>query len=83
MRPSLHVSVAPMGLWTPKGRDAQAVAWTRAAIADYDQARRLVPDHAVAYLNRGKANEKLGRRREAKADYDQTVCREPRYRSNF
>jgi len=48
-----------------------------AAIADYDAALRLDPDHAVALVNRSLAWIALGRYEEAIADYDAVLRLDP------
>ena len=47
------------------------------AIADYDMAIGLKPDHADAYNNRGKAKYKLGQHNAAIADYDIAIQLKP------
>ena len=49
----------------------------RRAIADYDQALRLDPEHANAYGNRGNAYLALGEYRRAIQDYDQVLRIDP------
>ena len=48
-----------------------------AAIADYDIAIRLNPDHADAYNNRGNAKSALGQHFAAIADYDIAIRLNP------
>jgi len=43
------------------------------AIADLDEAIRLAPDHAEAWLNRGLAKGSLGQYEEAIADFDEAI----------
>ena len=49
----------------------------KGAIADYDSAIRLKPDHAKAYYNRGTAKGKLGQHLAAIADYDSAIRLKP------
>ena len=49
----------------------------REAIADYDQALRLDPNHAEAYHHRGIVKHNLGLYGEAIADYDQALQLDP------
>ena len=44
-----------------------------AAVADCNEAIRLKPDDAGAYLNRGIAKHELGRHADAIADYDEAI----------
>lgn len=48
-----------------------------AAIADYDNAIRLKPDHVKAYYNRGLAKERSGQYAAAIADYDKVIQLKP------
>ena len=50
-----------------------------AAIADFDEAIRLGPDYPLAYVNRGKAKDKLGQHEAAIADFDEAIRLEPDY----
>ena len=47
------------------------------AIADYDEAIRLKPNDAGAYLNRGIAKQKQGQYEAAIADYDEAIRLKP------
>ena len=47
------------------------------AIADYDQALQLDPDHAVTYYHRGNAKMKLRWYKKAITDYDQALQLDP------
>ena len=47
------------------------------AIADYDRAILLNPDHADVYNNRGNAKYKLGQHNAAIADYDRAILLNP------
>ena len=47
------------------------------AVADYDMALRLNPDHADAYNNRGNVRYKLGRYSAAITDYDMAIQLNP------
>ncbi len=47
------------------------------AVADYDRAISLDPDHAAAYLGPCRAKSELGRHEEAAEDYDRAVRFEP------
>ena len=49
----------------------------KGAIADYDSAIRLKPDHAGAYNNRGNTKSKLGQHFAAIADYDSAIRLKP------
>ena len=49
------------------------------AIADYDEAIRLQPDHASAYYNRGNAKYALGEYEAAITDYDEAIRLQPDY----
>ena len=49
----------------------------KGAIADYDSAIRLKPDHAGAYNNRGNTKSKLGQHFAAIADYDTAIRLKP------
>ena len=49
----------------------------KGAIADYDSAIRLKPDHAGAYNNRGNTKSKLGQHFAAIADYDSAIRLNP------
>jgi predicted O-linked N-acetylglucosamine transferase (SPINDLY family) len=48
------------------------------ALADYDQAVALDPQHANAFCNRGTVLESLGRHREALASYDRALALNPK-----
>ena len=55
----------------------------KGAIADYDSAIRLKPDHAKAYYNRGIAKGKLGQHLAAIADYDIAIRLNPDYATAY
>ena len=55
----------------------------KGAIADYDSAIRLKPDHAKAYYNRGNAKGKLGQHLAAIADYDIAIRLNPDYATAY
>ena len=44
-----------------------------AANADYDEAIRLKPDYAGAYINRGATKAELGQHEAAVSDYDEAI----------
>ena len=48
------------------------------AIARYDEAIRLDPQDAAAYINRGNANDYLGQHQRAIDDYDEAIRLDPR-----
>ncbi|GCA76137.1 lipopolysaccharide assembly protein B [Microcystis aeruginosa NIES-2520] len=49
------------------------------AIADYNQAIKIKPDYAAAYINRGIAKSDLGDKQGAIADYNQAIKIKPDY----
>jgi tetratricopeptide (TPR) repeat protein len=49
------------------------------AIADYNQAIKIKPDYADAYINRGNAKYNLGDKQGAIADYNQAIKIKPDY----
>jgi tetratricopeptide (TPR) repeat protein len=51
----------------------------KGAIADYDQAIRLNPKFALAYLNRGDSRYGLGDKKGAITDFDQAIRLDPKY----
>ena len=55
----------------------------KGAIADYDSAIRLKPDHATAYNNRGNAKDELGQHVAAIADYDTAIRLKPDHATAF
>ena len=65
--------------WFKEGLKKQTKGDYRGAIADYDQAIALDPEHAVAYSNRGAIYYALGQYPQAIADYDQAIALNPEY----
>ena len=53
------------------------------AIANYDQAIRLNPDYATAYINRGTARYMQSKLEGALADYDQVIRLNPNYKDAY
>lgn len=49
------------------------------AISDFTEAIRVFPAYFQAYYNRGLAQEKLGRKKEAEADYRAALAIQPQY----
>ena len=60
-----------------QGNDKFRLGQYQGAIADYDQALRLNPDHAALYYNRGVARSRLGQHQDAITDYDQVLRLNP------
>jgi tetratricopeptide (TPR) repeat protein len=48
-------------------------------LRDYDEALRLDPNNADAYINRGNAYDALGRSQDALRDYDRAVAVNPNH----
>ena len=59
--------------WFDKGMDNLTAGRYRTAIEDFDQAIRLNPDLALAYMNRGVAKGRIGHNREAILDYSKAI----------
>jgi tetratricopeptide (TPR) repeat protein len=51
----------------------------KGAISDYEQAIRIDPKSALAYINRGNARYKLGDKQGAISDYEQVIRIDPKY----
>lgn len=64
---------------TSTGDNAQATDYHNQAIADYDAAIALKPDHAKAYYNRALAHNRMGNNAAAIADYNASI----EYNPNF
>jgi tetratricopeptide (TPR) repeat protein len=64
---------------TDNGNATQAADYHAKAIADYDAALALRPDHAKAYYNRAIAHNRLGNNAAALADYSSSL----QYNPNF
>ena len=56
-----------------RGNAKSKLGLYNAAIANYDEAIRLIPDFAEAYFNRGNAKSELGLYKGAIADYDEAI----------
>jgi tetratricopeptide (TPR) repeat protein len=74
--------------WTALHWFARAVAQQKlgdlaGAIADYEQALALNPQHAAAYYNRGTARQDQGDLARAIADYEQAIALNPQYAAAY
>ena len=59
--------------WFNLGVDKYDLGDYQGAIADYNQAIKIKPDFALAYINRGLAKSNLGDKQGAIADYNQAI----------
>lgn len=67
------------GSYQNRGQVYSQIKQLDLAIADYDQAIRIDPNHVVAFYNRGVAYGKLKQLDRAIADYDQVIRLDPNF----
>lgn len=65
--------------WNNRGNARKDIGDFEGAIADYNEAIKIKPDHTKAYNNRGIAKKNLGRVKEAIRDYDKSIALKPDY----
>jgi tetratricopeptide (TPR) repeat protein len=62
-----------------RANDKHKAGDLRGALADYDQAIRIDPQYAFAYVNRGNTRRALGDKQGVITDYDQAIRLNPKY----